>query len=115
MADPYAIKKTETTPSAGPTAFWPLALVALSLATILFWQLRIAYQVRDRETLLRDQQVKVVDQSRRVQGQLQKFAKDLIDVSKTDAEAKAIVDKYGISVNSTAAAAGTAPAPQATP
>ena len=65
---------------------------------------------------MREQQVKMVDQSRRVQAGLQKFARDLIEVAKTDEDAKAIVTKYGISVTNPAPAAAPAPAaPAATP
>ena len=100
-----------TSSSSGPTAFWPFLLVAVSLCSILGWQIRVASQVQEHGAQLRDQQVKVVEQSKRMQAGLQKFARDLIEVAKTDADAKAIVDKYGISVNSPAPAA----APAATP
>src|SRR5689334_13189764 len=108
MPDLYSPKKTETTPNnGGPSAFWPLILVALSISSILVWQLIVANQVRVHASQMIEQQTKLVEQSRRVQAGLQKFAKDLIEVSKTDEEAKAIVTKYGISVAN--------PAPAATP
>jgi hypothetical protein len=114
MADLYSAKKTETVVSTGgPTAFWPFMLLALSLCAILVWQLIVANQVKEHGAQMREQQVKVVDQSRRVQAGLQKFARDLIEVAKTDEEARAIVTKYGISVTNPAPAA--APAPAATP
>ena len=72
--------------------------------------------MRDHVTQLRDQQVKLVEQSKRMQAGLQKFARDLIELGKTDTDAKAIVDKYGISMNSPAPGAPAAPAsPAATP
>jgi cytoskeletal protein RodZ len=112
MADLYSAKKTETVATSGPTAFWPVMLVGLSLCSILVWQLIVANQVREHGTQMRDQQVKVVEQSRKVQAGLQKFARDLIEVAKTDETAKAIVTKYGIAVTNPAAAA---PAPQPSP
>ena len=108
---PKKVSRSDSTSSrSGPTAFWPYVLVTVSLCAILTWQVTVATEVRDHVTQLRDQQVKLVDQSKRMQVGLQKFARDLIELSKTDADAKAIVDKYGISIN----ASGTA-APQATP
>jgi D-ribose pyranose/furanose isomerase RbsD len=115
MADPYSPKKIDTAPTTGLTAFWPVTLLGLSLCAILVWQLIVANQVKEHGTQMREQQVKLVDQSRKVQAGLQKFARDLVEVSKTDEEAKTIVTKYGISVTNPAAAPATAPAPQATP
>ena len=115
MADLYSPKKTETVVTAAPTAFWPVMLVGLSLIAVLVWQLRAATQVKEHGAQMRDQQVKLVEQSRRIQVGLQKFARDLIEVAKTDDEAKAIVTKYGIAVTNSGAAAAPAPAPQASP
>jgi hypothetical protein len=116
MADLYSPKKTETVVATTvPTAFWPLLLVGLSLIAVLVWQLRAATQVKEHGGQMRDQQVKLVDQSRRVQAGLQKFARDLMEVAKTDDEAKAIVTKYGIAVTNSGAAAAPAPAPQPSP
>lgn len=115
MADLYSPKKTETVARPAPTAFWPFMLLGLSVCSILVWQLKVANQVREHGTQMRDQQIKLVDQSRRVQAGLQKFARDLIEVAKTDDEAKAIVTKYGIAVTNSGAAAAPAPAPQSSP
>lgn len=114
MADLYSPKKTETVAtSGGRTAFWPFILLGLSVCAILVWQLIVANQVKAHGEQMREQQVKLVDQSRKVQAGLQKFARDLIEVAKTDEEAKAIVTKYGISVANPAP--GAAAAPAATP
>ena len=43
-------------------------LVGLSLIAVLVWQLRAATQVKEHGAQMRDQQVKLVDQSRRVAG-----------------------------------------------
>src|SRR5581483_1529197 len=115
MADPYSPKKPDPGTSDGLTAFWPFTLLALSLCAILVWQLIVANQVKDHAEQLLKQQERVVSQAHQVQMGLQKFARDLIEVAKTDADAKAIVDKYGISVTNTGNAVPTAPAPQATP
>jgi hypothetical protein len=115
MADPYAPKKIETSSSASPSSFWPLTLLGLSLCAVLLWQLIVSNQVRQRETQLRDQQVKSVEQARRVEGGLQKFARDLLEVAKTDQEAQALVKKYNISLINPAPAAAPAASPQASP
>ena len=111
----YTPKKVDrsgtTTISSGPTAFWPVVLVTVSLISILTWQVTVANEVKDHVTQLRDQQVKLVEQSKRMQAGLQKFARDLVDLSKSDPDAKAIVDKYGISINAPAGAAAPAASP----
>jgi hypothetical protein len=112
MADPYSPKKADTGTPDRLTAFWPFTLLALSLCAILVWQLIVANQVKNHAEQLLKQQEKVVSQAHQVQTGLQKFARDLIEVAKSDAEAKAIIDKYGISVTNPAA---TAPAAQASP
>ena len=116
MADLYSPKKSDTVvATTAPTAFWPVMLVGLSLIAVLVWQLRAATQVKEHGAQMRDQQVKLVNQSRREQAGLQKFARDLIEVAKTDDEAKAIVTKYGIAVTNSGAAAPAAPAPAPQP
>ncbi len=114
----YTPKRTPRadTPRDNPTAFWPVILTTISLIAILTWQVTVANEVKEHVVQLRDQQVKLVDQSKRMQAGLQKFARDLIELSKSDADAKAIVDKYGISVTSPTPGAPAAPAaPAATP
>ena len=88
------------------SAFWPVALIASSLIVLIGWDLGVAATAHANGILLRDQQVKIVDQAKKVQADLEKLARDLIEVAGSDAEAKAIVTKYTISVN-----APPAPAP----
>ncbi len=109
----YTPKKVDRSSSgSAPTAFWPFLLLAVSLCAILVWQLIVANEVREHGGQLRDQLVKQVEQSHRMQAGLQKFARDLIEVSKSDPDAKAIVDKYGISITTPAASPSASPAGQ---
>ena len=81
------------------SAFWPIALLAISLIVLIGWDLGVAATAHSNGVQLRDQQVKIVEQAKKVQTDLEKLARDLIEVAGSDAEAKAIVTKYNISVN----------------
>ena len=87
--------------------FIPLTLIAVSLIIIFGWELVIGSQARRNGARLREQQAPMIEKSKQIQGQLEKIARDLIEVSKTDDDAKALVTKYGINV--------TNPAPGASP
>jgi hypothetical protein len=77
----------------------------IALLAVLVWQfLQFREQKsalnqveKSRETTVRDAQS--------VQGELQRLAVGLVELSKTDPQAKALVQKYGISVDPTKAAA----------
>lgn len=81
------------------TPFLPLCLMALSLTLFLGWQVTVA--VRQYITLLRlgDQQVALSEQAAQTEVKLQALIMDLLKLSKTDADAKTIVNKYGIKFN----------------
>ena len=111
---------THDTVARGYNAFWPLVLLAVSLIVILGWDLIVAGQVRSNGKQLREQQAKMVEQSHQVQVGLEKLARDLIEVAKSDTDAKAIVTKYNISVSepkpgAPSASASGSPAPPSTP
>src|SRR4029077_10123306 len=80
-------------------SFLPLMLLALSLLTILGWELVIGNQARRNGENLHEQQTKMVEQSKKIQVGLEKLARDLIALSQTDTDAKAIVAKYNINVS----------------
>jgi hypothetical protein len=88
--------------------FIPLVLVCASILVVLGWELVVAGQMRSNARSLRDQQTQMVEQSRKVQGSVEKLARDLIELAKTDDDAKALVTKYAISV-------AAPPAPAASP
>src|SRR2546430_7246068 len=100
MVDPtYSSVDAGSPASPRYNSFLPLVVLALSLIVILSWELIVASQLRRNGKELREQQTKMVEQSRNIQTGLEKLARDLIDVSKTDDDAKAIVAKYAIAVN----------------
>ncbi len=78
--------------------FWPLLLIACSLMLIFSWEIRVGIYTRRSATQLREQQLRVVEQANRVQGELEKLVRGLLELSKTDPAAKEIVTKYGIKV-----------------
>ena len=98
---------TAETPGSRYNGFIPLLLVCASVLVILTWELIVAGQMRSNARNLHDQQAKMVEQSTKVQGSVEKLARDLIELAKTDDDAKALVAKYAISV--------AAPAPGASP
>lgn len=93
------------------TGFIPLLLIALSFIIILGWELYVGSQARTNGLRLREQQSKLVDQSKQIQTGLEKIARDLINVSTNDEDAKALVAKYRININNPAPAAAPAASP----
>lgn len=94
--------------------FWPLCLLALSLAGFLGWQVTAAAQQRSALLRLADQQALLSEQAAQAAGKLQAMMMDLLELSRTDADAQSIVDKYGIKFNpAPAAAPPVLPAPPA--
>lgn len=81
------------------TPFWPLCLMALSLVVFLGWQVTTAAQQYIGLVRLADQQTFQTGQAMQVEKKLQAMMMDLLDLSKTDAEARSIVAKYGIKFN----------------
>lgn len=91
-------------------AFWPLLILALSFAVLLAWQVRLSLQQRKLMKNQLTQREEVAQQSLKVQGELKRLVDDLIRFAKYDADAKALLGKYGIS-QQPEAAPGPAPAP----
>lgn len=93
--------------SSSDKSFVPIVLLSLSIIVFFVWQLKIISQ--DRDTLQTNKQKmeefeqstlpKLDDQvgkAKQIQAGLEKLVLDLLDVAKTDSEAKAIVTKYNI-------------------
>lgn len=99
----------------GANGFVPLTLLAVSFIIILSWELIVASHARSNARQLGEQQAKMVEQSKKVQTGLEKLARDLIEVSASDDDAKAIVKKYQINVTNPAPGASPAAATTATP
>lgn len=79
--------------------FWPLLLIGISLVLILAWEIEASAVSRRTIEQLRDQQLRVVDQATRVQSELEKLVRGLVDLAKTDENAQKIVTKFGIKLN----------------
>lgn len=82
--------------------FLPIILLAISIVAFFSWQLKGISDQRNalQNTIARLQEP--TKQSQQVQSSLQQIATDLLDLAKTDPQAKAVVDKYGIRQNAPA-------------
>lgn len=92
------------------TPFWPLCLLALSMAGFLGWQVTAAAQQHAALLRLADQQTVLSEQATQAAAKLQAMMMDLLELSQTDADAQAIVGKYNIKFNPAPAAAPPIPA-----
>ncbi|MDQ3199276.1 MAG: hypothetical protein M3Q46_08855 [Verrucomicrobiota bacterium] len=79
--------------------FWPVVLIGLSLLLIFAWEIRVNISTRQSARQMQEKQVRVVDQAQQVQSGLEKLVRGLVDLAKTDDEAKKLVTKFGIKVN----------------
>ena len=126
----YNFNEPATEPAgAAPTLHLPLALISSALAVFLFAQTSNAIFARDTLKENKSQVLKnkadladayrnrepLVKQSLDVQKKLQDIVMDLLLLSRTDDEAKAIVTKYNIQQGNPGAPAGEAPAPAHAP
>ena len=83
------------TPSRFPMdAFFPLALLSLSLIVLLGWEVSNSSTQRSQLENAITRQGPSVDQSKQVQQVLAKLAGDLLQAAQTDPTAKAIAEKY---------------------
>jgi cell division protein FtsB len=82
-------------------AFWPVTLLALSLITILSWQLWMGLEAKTnlQTQLALPQRKATLEQAKKVQTDLEKLVTDLLDLAQSDKDAKDIVDKYQIKRN----------------
>lgn len=96
------------------SSFIPFLLLAISLIAVLAWQLWVGNEARANGQRLREQQLRMVDESKRLQQGLESLARDLVNVSQSDNDARAIVTRYGISLKQPSPAS-TTPAPAANP
>ncbi len=90
--------------------FWPVLLIGLSILFIFAWEVRINMLTRESVQQLQQQQVTLVEQSSKVQAGLEKLVRGLVDLAKTDEEAKKLVTKFGIKLNNPSVPTST-PAP----
>lgn len=76
--------------------FWPIALMALSLLTVLGSNLIDAWQARRTGERLHARNVELLGQATAVESRLQALLTDLVQLGQTDPAAALVVTKYGI-------------------
>ncbi len=103
---------SDPTPRPAFGSFLPLLLLALSSLIFLTWNLTVAVQQHEAGLRIADQQQEQLTQATAVESRLRQMMQDLVDLAGRNADAAAIVKKYGISFRGpAAAAAAAAPAP----
>jgi hypothetical protein len=90
--------------------FWPVLLIGLSLVLVFSWEIRVGIATRRSAQQLQEQQVRLVDEAKKVQTGLEKLVRGLVELSKTDDAAKKMVKQFGIKVNNPSIPTAT-PAP----
>ncbi|CAN5508265.1 hypothetical protein BH18VER2_BH18VER2_10570 [soil metagenome] len=90
--------------------FWPVLLIGLSVLLLFAWEVRINMLTRVNARQLQQQHVAVVEQATKVQTDLEKLVRGLVELAKTDEEAQKLVTKFGIKLNDPAVPTST-PAP----
>ena len=79
--------------------FWPMFFIGMSFVLLLVWEIQVGVATRQNAEQLRVQQVRVVDQAKKVEDELGKLVRGLVELSKTDDAAKRLVTKFGIKLN----------------
>lgn len=82
----------------------------MSLVLILVWEIQVGIAARTATGELREKQTRVVEQAKKVQGELEKLVRGLVELGKTDEAAKQIVTKFAIKLNNPTVPTAT-PAP----
>lgn len=70
-----------------------------SLLLVLSWEILVGVQTRESAQQAQQQQLRLVDQAKQVQVGLEKLVRGLVDLSKTDDDARRLVTKFGIKIN----------------
>lgn len=97
MADELPTRPSQAEPHYH--GFWPVLLIGVSLLFILAWEIRVGVATRQTARQLQQEQVLKVDQAKEVQARLEKLVRGLVDLAKTDDEAKKLVTKFGIKIS----------------
>jgi hypothetical protein len=84
-----------------PTSSKPLALTLALASLVLFlgWQLVLSLEIHGNLRQSLKGREALVGQSQQIQGGASKLLSDLIDLSERNANARAVVQKFGISRN----------------
>ncbi len=76
--------------------FFPVILVALSGIIFLGSELSLKWGQREKLQATLDQRSKALLQAKQQKAPLEAIARDLVELAKTDATARALVNKYGL-------------------
>jgi len=88
---------TQPTTATCGNPFLPIVLLALSLIIVLGQNLLAVREQKAALNQMIDQQKPAIEQSRQVQARFQKMMMELLQLAQTDADAKTVAAKYGIS------------------
>jgi hypothetical protein len=77
-------------------AFLPVLLLSISLLTVFVWQLVGSFQQRSMLQNSIQRQDELVSQAGAVQKSLERLLTDLLELAKTNEQARAVVEKYKI-------------------
>ena len=107
-----------TTTRPAPSYLLPFALLAISFAVLLIYQIinlnkqhSAMQETKQQMTTIIEQREALVKQSADLQSKLQAVAVDLLALAQTNEKAKAIVQKYNIQQNAPTPAPAAQPAP----
>ena len=78
-----------------------------SLLLVLSWEILVGVQTRQNAQQTQQQQLRLVDQAKQVEVGLEKLVRGLVNLSKTDDDAKRLVTKFGIKINEPASPSAT--------
>ena len=95
----------EKAPCAPSNPFGPLVLLAVSLTLVLGWNVAQAWQQHNAGKQALNQQIGLLKQAATTERNLQVMLTDLVNLARTDSQARAIVDKFQIKYNEPAAPA----------
>lgn len=81
------------------SAFLPVSLVALAIIILLGWNLSLEIRLHSNNVRIQAQQEIQLGQAAQVEAKLQQMMADLVTLAQDDAQAEAIVKRYGIAFN----------------
>lgn len=79
--------------------FWPVFFIGMSILLLLVWEIQVGVSTRQAAEGMHEQQLRAVDQAKKVEDELGKLVRGLVELSKTDDAARQIVTKFGIKLN----------------
>ncbi|MEI8233246.1 MAG: hypothetical protein WCH57_01020 [Verrucomicrobiota bacterium] len=89
----------ESEPAQQMSAFLPLALLGVSFALLLVFQVSVLLPQRTFLQQVLTQNEQGVQQSKQVQASLQRLVMDVVTAASDDKDAQSIIAKYGIQVS----------------